>query len=61
MHNMEATGHKVSLYSDVGCFNKIGQVTKDSRCYSAPSDVSDLGHELMKLHIPSELTENPRR
>ncbi|KAF2443133.1 hypothetical protein P171DRAFT_363470 [Karstenula rhodostoma CBS 690.94] len=42
MKNLEATGHKVVLYSDLGCLDEIGQVTKDGRCYSAPSDVMSL-------------------
>jgi hypothetical protein len=40
MENIAATGHKVVLYSDPGCFNQIGEVVKDDLCYSAPSDVS---------------------
>lgn len=40
MENIAATGHKVILYSDGGCLNKIGEVLKDNFCYSAPKDVS---------------------
>jgi hypothetical protein len=41
MDNMEATGHKVVLYSDTACMpeNEIGQLKKDGTCYSAPTDV----------------------
>jgi hypothetical protein len=41
MDNLEATGHKVILYSDASCVNEIGQVKKDGTCYSSPSDVSE--------------------
>jgi hypothetical protein len=39
MENIAANGLKVMLYSDGGCFNKIGEVSRDGTCYSAPSDV----------------------
>lgn len=41
MTNLEATGHKIILYSDTACLNRIDEVTRDGMCYSAPSDVSE--------------------
>jgi hypothetical protein len=40
MENLAATGHKVLLYSDGGCLNQIGEVSRDDYCYAAPTDVS---------------------
>lgn len=49
MENMAATGHKVLLYSDGGCLNQIGEVSRDGTCYSAPSDVSETLESLRNI------------
>ncbi|KAF1832305.1 hypothetical protein BDW02DRAFT_581314 [Decorospora gaudefroyi] len=38
MENLQATGHKVILYSDGGCLDQIGEAFTDDTCYSAPTN-----------------------
>ncbi|KAK3207759.1 hypothetical protein GRF29_96g349053 [Pseudopithomyces chartarum] len=48
MENIAANGLKVMLYSDGGCLNKIGEVSRDGTCYSAPSDTVISAYGIVK-------------